>query len=198
MRYTRYVRQPVCLLAAKLGFARLKRDEDGATAIEFAIVALPFFMFIFALVGISMYFFDMTSIDKGMDKQSREIRTGQAQSTNMTVSDFKTKVCATAGTWIKCPKMQIFVQHFPDWSSVQPQACVSAGGQIVTNSASGSDKIAQYSGSASEVVLVTACYKWDFTQKLPFLRLGNMSDKSMMMQTATAFRTEPYTPPAGP
>ena len=34
--------------------------------------------------------------------------------------------------------------------------------------------------------------EWDFTAKLPFLKLGNMADGSMMMQTATSFRSEPY------
>ncbi len=198
MNYPAYLAAPARRLAEKLGYKGLKHNEDGTTAIEFAIVAVPFFMFLFALIGISMFFFVMTSIDKGMDKQSRKIRTGEAQSTNMTVNDFKQAVCASAGTWIKCPSVQIFVQHFPDWAQVQPQACLNGSGQVVTNNAGGSDKIAQYSGTASEVVLVTTCYKWDFAKKLPYLKLGNMSDNAMMMQSATAFRTEPYTPPAGP
>ncbi len=50
----------------------------------------------------------------------------------------------------------------------------------------------KYTGAASDIVVVTACYKWDFTKKLPFLKLGNMNDGAMMMQTATAFRSEPY------
>jgi hypothetical protein len=42
------------------------------------------------------------------------------------------------------------------------------------------------------VVIVTACYQWDFTAKLPIIKLGNMSNGSMMLQSATAFRSEPY------
>jgi Flp pilus assembly protein TadG len=189
---------PLRRLAVKLGLARLKRDENGATAIEFAMVAAPFLMFMFALIGISTYFFVMTSLDRGMDKTSRKIRTGEAQNANMTVLDFKNQLCQAAGGWIKCNKIQVFVQKYSDWQSVQPQACVNSGGQVVTNTANGSDKIAQYSGSASDVVLITTCYKWDFAGNLPFFHIGNMADGSMMMQTATAFRTEPYSPAAGP
>ncbi len=198
MRYSTYLRKPTRRMAAKIGVLGLKRDETGATAIEFALVSLPFFMFIFGLIGISLFFFVMTSIDHGMDKESRLIRTGEAQSTNMTVDTFKAGLCAHAGTWIKCPSVQIFVQHFPNWTTVQPQACLNGSGQIVTSTASGSDKIAQYSGTASEVVLVTTCYKWDFAKHIPFIKLGQMSDGAMMLQSATAFRTEPYTPPSGP
>ena len=193
-------------LGCRLGFRQMQRDENGNTAVEFAMVSVPFLMFIFGLIGISTYFFVMTSLDRGMDKASRDVRTGQSQNANygptgakhaMTVADFKQQLCGTAGGWIKCPKVQVFVQKFPDWQSVAPQACVNGSGQVVTNNANGSDAISQYSGTASDVVLVTTCYKWDFAANVPFLHLGNMGDGSMMMQTATAFRSEPYAP-AGP
>lgn len=178
--------------ALKTGFARLRKNEDGTTAIEFAIVAIPFFMFIFGLMGVSSYFFIMTSLEKGMDRESRLIRTGQAQLSNLTVNDFKVGLCKEAGTWVKCNKVQIFVQKFADWKDVVPQPCIKADGTEVVNSANASDEIAKYAGAANDIVLVTTCYKWEFAGKLPYLDLGQMRDGSMMMQTATAFRTEPY------
>ena len=184
-------------LAVRLGLARLVSDEDGSTAVEFALVSVPFLTFIFGLIAVSLYFFSMTSLDRGMDFMGRKIRTGEAAT--MSVSDFKTQLCSTAGYWIKCPKVEVFVQNFPSWASIQPQPCVNANGQAVTNTSSGADKIAQYSGPASAIVLVTTCYKWDMAAHIPFVNFGNMADKSMMMQTATAFRSEPYgTNAAGP
>ncbi len=169
-----------------------KKNEDGATAIEFAMVSFPFFMLVFMLIGFAMYFFVMNSLDKGMDQTSRLVRTGQAQKDNMTVNDFKTKVCAAAGDWIKCNKVQVFVQKYADWQTIAPKACLNADGTVATNSAGGSEPIAAYAGDASDIVVVTTCYKWEFAQQIPFVKIGNMTDKSMMMQTATAFRTEPY------
>ena len=176
----------------KLRVRGFKKNDDGATAIEFAMVSFPFFILIFMLIGFALYFFVMNSLDKGMDQTSRLVRTGQAQKANMTVNDFKNNICNSAGGWIKCNMVQVFVQKYPDWQSVVPQPCLNVDGSVVTNNASGTDKIAQYSGTASDIVIVTTCYKWEFAQKIPFVKLGNMSDKSMMMQTATAFRTEPY------
>lgn len=168
-----------------------RRNEDGTTAIEFAIVAVPFFMFIFGLMGVSSYFFIMTSLEKGMDQSSRMVRTGQAQTMNMTVSDFKKALCDRAGGWVKCNKVQVFVQKFADWDDVQPQPCISNNTAVVST-AKDDDPIAQYSGEANDIVLVTTCYKWEFAARIPYLDLGQLSDGSMMMQTATAFRTEPY------
>lgn len=175
--------------ARLLGF---RSDENGATAIEFAMVAAPFFILIFMLVGFAMFFFVFNSLEKGMDQTSRLVRTGQAQKNNMTVNEFKQGICNSSGDWIRCNKVQVFVQKFPDWKSVNPQACLNADGSVVVNTASGTTPISTYSGTQSEIVIVTTCYKWEFAQSIPYVKLGNMGDGSMMIQTATAFRTEPY------
>jgi Flp pilus assembly protein TadG len=160
-------------------------------------------MFIFGLMAVSTYFFIMTSIEKGMDQASRLIRTGQAQSqaTPMTVGDFKKMICRKANSksdsdsnasgWVKCNNLQVFVQTYPSWAAVVPTSCLN-NNQAVVNTASDADQIATYSGEANAIVIVTACYRWKFAGKLPFINLGQMSDGSMMMQSATAFRTEPY------
>ncbi len=186
-------------LARRLGGVRhWRRDEKGSTAIEFAIVATPFLMFIFGLIGVAFYFFIMSSVEKGMDQSSRLIRTGQAVTAKMTVDQFKKNICSGAGQWIRCDQLQVFVQHYADWmlknpdGTVGPKPCVNASGVAATNPANGGDLIATYSGSASDIVIVAACYRWTFTQKLPFLNLGNMKDRAMMMQSATAFRSEPF------
>jgi hypothetical protein len=60
------------------------------------------------------------------------------------------------------------------------------------NTANPDDDLATYAGASNDIVLVTTCYKWDFAGKVPYINMGQMSDGSLMMQTATAFRTEPY------
>lgn len=172
-----------------------KTDDRGSTALEFSIVALPFFMFIMGLIGCAFYFFISSAIEKGMDQTSRLIRTGAAVTDKMTVNQFKQSICDGAGSWIDCNQLQIFVKSYSDgWTglnSTKPQPCVQ-GGVVVTNTAPGTDLIAIYSGTASDVVVVTVCYKWNFTSELPMIKLGNMADGSLMLQTATAFRSEPY------
>lgn len=173
-------------------FRPLANCDAGATAIEFSLVALPFLMFVFGLLGCALYFFIMNSLERGMDQTSRLVRTGQAVSQAMTVHDFKQSICTGAGGWIQCNSLQIFVGHYKDWASVTTQPCVDSQNNVITNPAKDNDPIATYSGAASDVVLVTACYKWNTASKVPFLHLGNMPDGAMMMQTTTAFRSEPY------
>ncbi|SFV26371.1 TadE/TadG family type IV pilus assembly protein [Hyphomicrobium facile] len=174
------------------GLRRLQRDDNGTTAIEFAIVATPFMMFILGLVGCAFYFFIISSIEKGMDQASRLIRTGQAVTQKMTVDQFRKKICTGAGAWIDCNKLQIFAQAADNWNTgIQPYKCLD-NTKNLSLLMKPTDLIAIYTGTASQIVIVTTCYKWDFTAKLPLVKFGNAPDGTTMMQTATAFRSEPY------
>lgn len=185
-------------------FKRFKRDTDGAFAIEFAAVAFPFLVLVFGLIAISFFFFISTSVEKGMDQMSRLIRTGQAAQAEMTVQQFRDGICAKAGYWINCNKLEVFVDTFDEWADVTPNPCVDAAG-VVKNGAPAGAKIAEYAGGADDIVIVTACYEWELTKTLPFqeykmkngetkpfLKFSNMQNGSHMMQAATAFRSEPF------
>ena len=177
---------------------RFRRNSDGATAIEFAAVSIPFLMFIFGLIGMALNFFIQNSIENGMARSARLIRTGEAQAQNMKVKDFKNSICDKAGVWVKCASLQVFVDKYASWDAVQPEPCLDSNGNAKVSTVNGDSLIAQYSGTSSDIVIVTGCYKWNFTSSLPFLHVGNMQDKSLMMQSMTAFRSEPYTPPVSP
>jgi hypothetical protein len=173
---------------------RWARDERGTSAVQFAIVALPFFFFTIGLIGIGLYFFTMSSLEYGAEAASRQIRTGQAQKTALTTSQFKNLVCQAAGNYINCGKLSVLIQSGDQWSDVTPQPCVDANGNMVASTGTGTDPLSKYTGAASEVVLVTLCYTWDLAQTFPFLKLGKNSDGSgsAVVQATTAFRTEPY------
>jgi Flp pilus assembly protein TadG len=179
-------------LEGKAPLKRFSAATEGATAIEFALVAVPFFTLIFMLTGFALYFFVTNSLDKGMDTVSRQLRTGQAQKANMTVSGFKTAVCDSAGSWIDCNKATVFVDRPVSWDQVQQRNCFQPSGALVTNPASGTDLIAQYSGTADSITLVTICYQWDFAKKIPFISAFQGINGMTKMQTSTALRIEPY------
>ena len=170
-------------------------DEQGATAVEFGLVALPFFLFVLGLIGIGLYFFTVSSLEYGVEMASRQIRTGQAQNAALTVSQFRNLVCSAAGTNINCSKLSVLIQSGDNWSDVSPQACVDSKNNMVASTGSANDAVSSYAGDASKVVQITLCYQWDLAQSFPFLKLGKNSDGSGsgVLQAATAFRTEPYT-----
>lgn len=170
------------------GISHWRKDDSGATAVEFAIVGLPFLMFLYGIMGIGLYFFTTFTLENGLEQASRLIRTGQAQKAHMTDVQFKNTVCSYIPGFVDCQnKLLVNVRSFAeaDMTPVVARAeCLNNGS--LTN-------LTTYTpGAANQVVLVTLCFEWEFANKIPFIRLGDMNGGSRLIQAATVFRTEPY------
>jgi Flp pilus assembly protein TadG len=183
------------------GFAGWRRNQDGTTAIEFAMLAAPFLLFALSIMGLGLYWLATSQLNHAVSTASRQIRTGAAQRANITVGDFKQMVCDRTTTMIECSdKLQVHVQNFDTWADVAPLSCLQDGGAGLRSTAgSSTDSLTMSSGGASEIVLVQLCYKWDFAQSMPWLMLSaKKSDGttalggSALLSSSAIFRTEPY------
>ena len=182
-------------------------DDSGTTAIEFGMVATPFFMMLFGIIAVGLYFFTMFTLENAVEGAARLIRTGQIQNVASSGSPatytypasfnnvcstsdaldvcFKKQVCKHLPTYVDCTnKLRINVQNFTDFASVAPMSCLS-GGNLVANGS-------YNPGVQNVVVLVTACYEWALAGQMPFLKLGHMTNGSALIQASTTFVTEPY------
>ena len=168
--------------------ARWRSDAQGVTAIEFALVALPFLMLLFGIIAVGLYFFTVFTLENAVEQASRLLRTGQAQQAGYTADQFKAKVCEFVPGHIDCQgKVRVNVLSFPD-TTIAPANLPNC----LTETSTLSNVTTYDPGIASEVVLVWACYEWDLASKLPFLHLGDMANGSSLIQATTVFRTEPY------
>ena len=168
------------------------REESGVTALEFAIVAVPFLMFAFGVIGIGLHFFTQNALDHAVSSAARKIRTGQAQKTGTTVAEFKQAVKDAAGPTIDMDKLRIHMITGDNWNEISPPNCLDGTGQQVDGTGNDADAVGDHSGGAGKVVMVTACYEWEMAKIVPFLNLGKMANGSQLIQAATTFRTEPY------
>ena len=93
----------------------LLKDENGATAVEFGMVAMPFFLFILGILGMGLYYLAATSLEYGVESAARKIRTGEAEKSALTVGGFKNLIC-TSAIGIDCSKVTVIIQNAPSWS----------------------------------------------------------------------------------
>jgi Flp pilus assembly protein TadG len=166
----------------------LSTDEGGATAVEFGLVAMPFLLFILGILGIGLYYLAVTSLEYGVEAAARKIRTGEAEKGALTVGGFKSLICSSA-VGIDCSKVTVIIKNADNWSGIDPQACVTNNSQTASTGISG-DLLSKYSGGESQVVLVTACYRWPLADSFKFMKFA--SSGPTIIQAATAFKNEPY------
>jgi Flp pilus assembly protein TadG len=197
-------------------FKRFQRDERGATAVEFAMVSVPFLGLLFAIFETAFVFFTNEGLEAATSDAARYIMTGQAAAGNYTsATDFRDKVICTP----TAPRVRI-LPSFIDCSQLIVD--VSTAGSSGSTSFSSADMSKSYYtnptmkyciGAAGDIVVVRVVYPMPaYLTILTISSLGKISAttdgltnygggmKHMLMGTA-AFRNEPfqgsYTPPTG-
>ena len=159
----------------------LRADETGVAAVEFALVAVPFFALLFAIMQTSLVLFAGQYLQTQANNAARKIMTGQLA--GKSVNDFRTELCAASLNLFDCGKLLFQVQSFKNFSEASPTGFVSADCFNLEKA----DPTACYKpGGASDIVVVRVVYPWPFG-----ISLDSMGKPHDLVALA-AFRSEPY------
>jgi len=165
---------------------RFARREDGAAAIEFAMVAAPFLALMFAIMETALVFFASQTLETAVADSARLIMTGQAQSQSFTQAQFKSAVCAKIGGLFDCAGgLQIDVKTYTSFGSVDNSAPLDANGNLKTN-------FGYTPGGPGDIVVVRLMYQWPVYASLLGFNLGDMAGNKRLIMATAAFRNEPY------
>ena len=95
------------------------KSENGATAVEFSLVAFPFFMIMGCICETGIMLFTEYSIQAGVQDAARQIRTGQAQNSSLSAANFKSKICEITGIVIDCESdLTVYVRPAASFSAL--------------------------------------------------------------------------------
>lgn len=187
--------------------ARLRRSRDGTAAIEFGLLAFPFFLLIFATIEAFIAFAGEQLLENAVDTMSRQIRTGQitagmGRGTDLTAEQFRTKFCSEISLMIKCAaeedptdqKLYLDVREFASFADIPNYIPKTSNDQFADLDPTG---FAYNPGGPQTINIVRAYYRWEVTTDLvrPFItnirKDGEMPRDYLMVATA-AFRNENY------
>jgi len=185
---------------------RFRADERGATAVEFGLLALPFFLIAMAVMTIGSQHLSAHLLDRGVAEASRKLRTGEAQKAGMTLKDFRKLVCDSAGSIIDCGEslLAVHVQSKDRFADLTISSCLDKDGELAAPPGAPDDNIRTRSGDASKAVLVLVCYDWKAgiglwntiwnliaAEKSEEAEETERPDK-IILSAVAAFRSEPY------
>ena len=91
---------------------RFHRDRRGSAAVEFALIATPFFALLFAIIETSTVFFAGQVLETGLQDSARLLYTHQAQDSGMTAAQFKTDLCTRVSVLMSCSIVDIDVKFY--------------------------------------------------------------------------------------
>lgn len=176
-------------------FQHLRRSESGATAVEFALVAGPFFYVLGCICETGLMLFTEYVIQNSVQEAARMVRTGQVTASDgsllMSSEDFKIKICEQVSIIVDCNgKVSVYVNSSGDFNAL---STAMANPLNVGPKKDGTAYTVVYNpGAALEAATVIATYDWDFA--FPFMDfLGNINDGDKRRLYGLAiFRNEPF------
>jgi Flp pilus assembly protein TadG len=162
------------------------RRQDGAAAVEFALVATPFFALLFAIMETALVFFAGQTLEAAASDSARLIMTGQAQSGGYdNASGFKQQVCAHVSGLFNCNDIQVDVKKYTSFGSYT-QADPVTNGQLDTT------KLGYDSSGPGEIVVVTLYYQWPIYVSLLGNDLADLNNGYRLLVATAVFRNEPF------
>jgi len=178
----------------------MRKNRDGATAIEFAILGIPFFALLFGIVEISVLFFVTSTTHHAVAEVSRQVRTGEFQSSGGGADEFKGAICAAMSGVGSCDNLRVDVissntGQFVDLSlPVSPQACAGTPSEIEDCEAADPDMPADVYNDTSggDVVIVRVQYVHRLSVPNELTRLSNAPGNTHVITATTAFKNEPF------
>jgi Flp pilus assembly protein TadG len=183
-------------LRARSFLARFGSARRGATAVEFAFVALPFLTLLFAVLELGMVFLVSTTLQNAADAAGRKIRTGELQAGSGTRATFKSAICADMA-WLGsdcASNLKVDVQTYANFDALmevdEETGESSLRGPTIANGEVQDG--AWEPGGAEDIVLVRAYYSWTLFTPLLNSSLPNLGNNKRLISTTVTFRNEPW------
>lgn len=183
---------------------RLIEDESGTTAIEFAILGIPFLALLFGIIELAVLFFISSTTQHALETVARKIRTGEFQTSGGGAAEFKTRIC-TAMTGVgACDKLRVDVissatgrfstlvlpespEPIPVGETEEEKDAREAAAPALP-----ADNYTVTSGG--DVVIVRVQYVHTLTLPTELTRLANSTGNTHIITHTTAFKNEPFGP----
>jgi Flp pilus assembly protein TadG len=165
-------------------FGRLRRSEDGMATVEFALVSIPFFLLLFAILETALTFFVGQLLDASTAQVARLIRTGQAHQSAITSAQMSEQICEGMIGISNCSdRLALDVRSYNSFGTIDLTNPMNEDGEFVG---------LQYNiGASGQIVVVRAYFTWPIFFKL--LTPSSATPKGeRLLGAVAAFRNEPF------
>lgn len=196
------------MISKRIFSLRKIRDcNSGSTAIEFGILAIPFFMIIFATIETLLAFAGNQLLENAVDTMSRKLRTGEITfnmgrpATDMNEIEFRAEFCNEISIMLSCDqssdgdeKLLVDLQQVTNFADIDTEIPKVNSGKFSQLDTSG---FGYNPGGAGSINVLRVYYRWGIILDLirPYITNVRPADGSasyFLMVATTAFMNERY------
>jgi len=168
--------------------AKLKsfvRDCSGIAALEFGLVALPFFTILFGTIEIGLLLLKISILEGATRDAARAVRTGAVQTSANPMGLFTQTLCAGLFNLYDCSTFYVDVRTFSDFTTITLPVPVFDANGNPTN-------LAFQPGGAGTVETARVVHNHQFITPLIGSLMGVSGGNAITIMSTAVFKTEPY------
>lgn len=173
---------------------RFRRNQDGATAVEFAMISVPFLMLLAAIIETAMMFWTSQVLEESVSQTSRRLLTGEALTrytgnAAANTAAFKNDICANSPGLVDCSKLVIDVRTYSSFAGaktgIDGSNPITAGGLNTTGFGFNQPQ-------AQQIIVVRAVLEYPLFFTSWSSSLANIGEGRRGIVASSTFRAEPF------
>jgi Flp pilus assembly pilin Flp len=176
--------------------SRFVKNREGATAVEFGLVALPFFALLFAIIETALIFWSTQVLETAVADAARKIYTGQFQAEHGDINDpnlvaekFREDLCSRVTALFDCNAIvEVDITRIGDrFPATGLPLPVIDGNFDAEAGGFGYDQT-----GPSDIVVVRAAMQYPVFVSLMNPAQSNLNNGKRLIMASSAFRNEPF------
>jgi Flp pilus assembly protein TadG len=180
------------------GWARLRSrflgDRRGSTAMEFAMLALPFALLVFAILESCISFAGQEVMANVTDDIARQLRTGQLRPADVAGSKLQNMICAKLEIIVakNCPGLLVDLREYPTFADAATASFKIVNGDIVLTQGTNSTSFGVSPGLAESRNMLRVFYKWPVMTDFMAKSMANLKDGNTLHFASVTWQNEPF------
>ncbi|MBZ9701167.1 MULTISPECIES: TadE/TadG family type IV pilus assembly protein [unclassified Mesorhizobium] len=173
-------------------FVRFAGDRRGSTALEFALLALPFALLVFAILESCISFAGQEVMANITDDIARKLRTGQLRPVDVAGDKLKTMICDQLEIIVSqdCPnQLDVDLREYTTFVDAATASFKIQDGNIILMQGANSQPFATTPGLAESKNMLRVFYKWPVMTD--FLAQSMGANKTLHFASVT-WQNEPF------
>jgi Flp pilus assembly protein TadG len=176
-------------------FRRFVRDRRGSTALEFALLALPFALLVFAILESCISFAGQEVMANITDDVARQLRTGQLKPADVAGTKLTTLICGRLQIIVStdCPdQLLVDLRQYSTFADAALASFKIAGGKVVLMQGTTQQDFANSPGPAESRNMLRVFYAWPVVTDLMAKSMANLSGGRTLHFASITWQNEPF------
>ncbi len=172
--------------------SRFFSDSSGSTAIEFAVLAVPFAALTFAILETCLSFGGQQVVANATENVARQLRTGQIKAADLTEAGLRNLICDQMEVIVAagCPGLEVDLRSRPTFAELAalPMPLKGTGQEREIDTLD----IEFEPGLSMSRNMLRVLYPWPVMTDLMRERMSNLKGHKILLFTTATWQNEPF------